>query len=501
MISAVPQRVPSHVCLSCRVCCHFPEADSFLRPYFTEQEIAVAVKHGLDPASFPDPRGSQIRVMPDPSGEGFLCPAYEPATSRCRIYEYRPLDCQLYPLAVMWNADRTEVVLGWDTKCPFQAGSGVEESRRSLEQYAERVANLLEQEDRLEVYAEHPRLIGPFQEDVSVLRSLPRLTERVRAQSSSPVPSDPAPRWHPLTLQDRERFERALSAMETPLAAYAFAPHFIWRGILTYWWAEIESCLCLFAEQPDGIFMPLPPLGPPAGLARALAQAFALMRERNRGSAVTRVENLPEALKPMVEAQGYRVRPKDPDYLYRTRELVALAGDRYKSQRAAWNRFVRTQRFQYRPYQPEDRHGCEALYRRWAAQKRARGLDAVAQQMLSDAESSHREIFSAYDALGLVGRVVRVDGTVCAYTFGYPRPPSVFCVLVEVADRGIPGLAQFLFREFCREAAAAGYEWINTMDDAGLPGLARSKMGYRPAQLVQSYIATEFDTSVQRHHP
>ncbi len=71
--------------------------------------------------------------------------------------------------------------------------------------------------------------------------------------------------------------------------------------------------------------------------------------------------------------------------------------------------------------------------------------------------------------------------------FGFPLSLEVFCVLLEVADRSIYGLAQYLFREFCREFQS--YPWMNTMDDSGLPGLARTKLAYHPYQLVPNYIA------------
>jgi hypothetical protein len=69
--------------------------------------------------------------------------------------------------------------------------------------------------------------------------------------------------------------------------------------------------------------------------------------------------------------------------------------------------------------------------------------------------------------------------------------PTVFCVALEVADRTIPGLAQFIFRECCRAAHARGAEYINAMDDAGLPKLAKSKQSYRPAAMLHNFIVTE----------
>lgn len=527
-ITPLPQLVPSRACFTCSVCCRFPEPDSFLRPYFTEREISQAVARGIDPSLFPDPAGGQVTVVPHPSGEGYLCPAFNPATAHCRIYEVRPLDCQIYPLAVMWNEDCTQVVLGWDRKCPFLTPHP-SPLTPDIGTYAARIAGLLEREDTLETLVHHPRLIGPFQDDVVVVRPLPRLSDRLLSKQNATSSRQAAPGLpptafssvssldlRPLTLADRPRFERALSAAATPLAAYAFAAHFIWRELFAYRWAELAGHVCLFADYADGLYMPLPPLplkeADPApreayltegqsnasrftphaehasSFKVALAQVMAVMREWNHGSAVTRVENVPEQLKPELESLGYRLAPKDPDYLYQAADLAVLAGDRFKSQRAACNRFEREQCGRYEAYETGHLDDCLALYRLWAGQQEARDLPTEARDMLKDAALAHREALRHHAELGLTGRVVLVDGAIRAYTFGFARTPSVFCVLLEVADRRIRGLAQFIFREFCREAAGRGCTFINTMDDSGLPSLARSKRAYHPIRLVSNYV-------------
>lgn len=500
----LPQIVPSRVCLTCHVCCRFPERDSFLRPYFTGEEIQGAVARGIDPGAFPDPAGSQVTVVPNPQGDGYLCPAFDPTTSHCRIYESRPLDCQLYPLAVMWNANHDRVVLGWDTTCPFmreQAGEepGARGERAEVEAYAERMASLVEQNETLEIFAMHPRLIGRFQEDVIVLRVLPRLTERLRVTGDesrvtgkSEAP-DRSRHLSPLTLADRSKIEQALASSSyrgaTPLAAYSFAYHYVWHSLLSCWWVEIDGHLCLFAESPDGIFMPLPPLGT-GPITRALAEGFRIMQERNRGTAVTRVENVPAGLTTELDRAGYRLTPKDADYLYRTADLVTLAGDRYKSQRAGRNRFGREHGGRLESYEDRDRDECLALFHDWRDQKLADGLDEPARWLLADSKTAHHEAFTHHAALGLDGAVVRVNGVIRAYTFGYWLTPSVFCLLLEVADRTIPGLAQFLFREFCARAQTQGADVINTMDDSGLASLTKSKQAYHPIERISNWIAT-----------
>jgi hypothetical protein len=326
-----------------------------------------------------------------------------------------------------------------------------------------------------------------------------------------------------LTPVNHPRFEQALKSVETPLAQFALPPHLIWKDLFRYSWTEIEGCLCLFAEYADGLFMPLPPLPltpalspkgrggfsdslspggrgegegePPTSnfecAKAAFETAFALMRERNGGRAVSRIENVPEEWGERLGAMGYRVRSKDPDYLYRTADLVALAGDNYKSQRAACNRFEREHRHALESYRDQDREACLALFRDWSAQKQASGLEETGRHMLADAEAAHREALTRHRDLGLTGHVVRVDGTIRAYTLGYARSSSVWCVLLEVADRTVHGLAEWIFRGHCREAAARGFEFVNTMDDSGLPGLARSKRAYHPLRLVSSCIVTK----------
>jgi len=318
-----------------------------------------------------------------------------------------------------------------------------------------------------------------------VLACLPHLTESIVGRWG------PAP-LHRLALEDIPRMTEALERLEwcrgQSLAAYAPAYHYMWSGLLSYWWMELRDAFCLFAQSPDGWFMPLPPIG--AGPIDApLSDAMGLLRRWNGDSPVSRVENVPSQLLPELERLGYRLTPKEPDYLYRATDLAALQGDRYKSQRALCNRFEREQSFKLCSYQVGDRQDCRALLRDWSGQKQAEGLELFGTMLLGDAQLAHEVIWSQASALRVTGKVVRIHGRLCAYTFGYWLTRSTYCVLLEVIDRTLPGLAQYLFRESSRTALAAGAEYINAMDDAGLPGLRASKQAYHPAMLIPNFVA------------
>lgn len=480
---SLPQLVPNAACFRCDVCCRFPEADSFLRPYFAGQEIAAAVAHGLPRESFPDESGSQIDLRHNPSGEGYVCPAFDSTTGRCGIYEVRPLDCRLYPLALMWDAACTGVVLGWDTKCPFLRDTASD----TIAAHAERVAGELAAEDIVEMLVANPRLIGRFQDDVVIVRSLPQLTARLKK-------AHPDPRLQPLTPTDAPRFvqalERARLLADDALAAYAFPYHFIWTPLLPYWWIESHETFFLFARSPDGWFMPLLPLG--AGpLDDAVSEAFQLMQEWNGPSPVSRIENVMGPQKLALERGGFQFRPKEADYLYPAEALVQLAGDRYKSQRALCNRVEREHAITVEPYRAHHRTGCLALYDLWSSQKLSKehqSHDSMGRLLLEDAKGAHGCVLAAPERTGLSGTVAVMERRIIAYTFGYWLTPRTWCVLLEVADRSIAGLAQWLFRDTCRTALKRGATSINAMDDAGLPGLREAKRAYRPRTLIENWV-------------
>lgn len=312
----------------------------------------------------------------------------------------------------------------------------------------------------------------------------------------------------PLKLSDQFQFQQVLEntswANRSRLASLAFGPLFIWKESCTYEWAVIDGWICVFATYTDGVFMPIPPLGPLEhadqqdmipSFHSVIKNVFNLMDERNQGRKVTRIEHIPEELMPWFAMTPYHLKASDGEYVYETASLAALRGDRYKSQRAACNRLIRTCSPQYRPFEGEDRDPCLELLNQWVQQKyttyhRQENSDQqyLGTYFLEDAAAAHRVAMTFHQELGLVGRVISVGEKLVAYTFGIPRHHDMFCVLLEIADRTIPGLAQYLFREYAREMRA--FRYINTLDDSGLVSLARSKQAYHPCSLVKSYTAS-----------
>jgi Fe-S-cluster containining protein len=476
MMNEIPQIIPSARCLQCDVCCRFPEADSPLRPYFTREEIAAAAARGLPPESFPDAAGSRINLIAHPSQEGFICPAFDVATQHCRIYSVRPLDCRLYPFAVMRAPTGGETLLGWDRKCPYLR----EEADRTLPlSVSGDVARILQEGETGAAVREHPDLIGAFQEDVWVTEPLP-----AAPRGADPPPPDPS--LVPFTEAHFDVYRSRIAAgPDGPLSTKNPVTLAQWDRLMRLWWTEIDDSACVVADQSGEFFLPVPPLGgDPVAAARA---AFALLDRLNAHPGVSRIERIGESQKSPLASAGFVIRPQEPEYLYDRRALAALAGPHYKSHRWNANRAERRYRPVYRGFDPKDGPDCLRLYARWRAAKEAASADSYPAALTADSFYAHWRLLTAPADWRLSVRVAEAGGKTAAYTIGAPLDDDTFLILAEIADPDHPGLGPWLFRAFCGEMD--GFARVNTMDDSGLASLRRSKQSYRPARLIPSYTA------------
>ena len=170
------QIIPSEVCFSCDVCCRFLDKNSPLAPIFTDIEKKRVISQGANPTLFQlqkDGSSSQINLRP--YKDYYICPFFEPETSRCTIYANRPLDCQLYPFTVMFNQDRTSVVLGTDMLCPF---SEEHYESEALQQHLQQVIEYVESEQIITTLNKNWNLIGDYRDTVKVFHTLEYNVER-----------------------------------------------------------------------------------------------------------------------------------------------------------------------------------------------------------------------------------------------------------------------------------------------------------------------------------
>ncbi len=282
-------------------------------------------------------------------------------------------------------------------------------------------------------------------------------------------------------------FEKYVSLQTHQLSAFHFSCLFLWQDFFDFEFEVMEEHLCIYAHQPRGCFLYLPPLGDSWGLS-VVERAFSKMNKINAKTA--RIENVEQEQIPRGKGE-FKIYPKSQEYVYRRQNLMELKGGAYKSQRHDINHFQAHHQALFRPYEERDFNACMGLYQRWAKNRHAKHEEPVYRSMLEENKSVHELALFYHKPLGLVGRIVESDQKVIAYSFGYPLNSQIFCVLLEIIDVGFRGLGAFIFNRFCADEALKSYALINTMDDFGLPYVATSKQAYHPFLTPLSHTLTQ----------
>jgi len=291
-------------------------------------------------------------------------------------------------------------------------------------------------------------------------------------------------------LEQKPLVESFLSTGPRPLSCFSFVSIFAWCDFFEFELKEFNGCLCIFAHGEAGTFLYLPPLGKKFDPA-TVELVFKHMAQGGRLRSVNRLENIPENLLSAFPQSGYNHYLKPAEYVYRKEDLVALKGNAYKSQRHDCNCFLnRHARYSFQPFTDADLDDCLGLFDRWAGERSKAGGDDVYLSMLSENRRVHARLLKFWRPLGVAARVLKTDGKITGYTFGFAVDEQTFCIYAEIADLGVTGSAAFMFRNFCASEELKDFKRINTMDDFAMPKVARAKQAYHPSEMISSYTVS-----------
>ncbi|MFH1062484.1 MAG: phosphatidylglycerol lysyltransferase domain-containing protein [Candidatus Omnitrophota bacterium] len=290
-----------------------------------------------------------------------------------------------------------------------------------------------------------------------------------------------------LSIGDKKIFDQFLSIKNHELSPYNFANIYVWKSLFEIFWYLIDDALCVFFNNSGGCFMYLSPLTANIN-ENIIKQCFKIMDEYNSNHSLSRIENVPEKEIGFYQKLGLVQKHKSSDYLYLRTKIAELKGNSYKAKRADRNYFTKTYKFAYQPYLKADEQECILLLKNWIENRKLNNQDQLYQYMLDDIFSAQQIALKNCSELGLIARVVLIEGKVAGYTFGYELNPDTFCIMFEVVNHQFKGISQFVFQKFALEMKA--YKYINTMDDSDLENLTRVKLSYKPEQLVRNALIT-----------
>ncbi len=308
-------------------------------------------------------------------------------------------------------------------------------------------------------------------------------------------------RLYPFDHSAKPYFDDACARLNVALSDYSFANNVIWLAQASGFYQIIEGCFCLFALSGNGLTMLLPPLGEPARQGRALRICIKILDAYNPSPQQARLDFVyHDFLKvldtdiltggPLINGELWNVEVTNPDYIYRTQDLIDLKGNSYKTKRNEINQFRRAHpNHELAPFNKTHREAARALVNAWMQQRLQTIPDGSFEDFVYNIEMERKAIQRAialYDELKLEGLSLFIDGRLEGFTFGERLNRDVANVLIEKTNFNIQGAAQYLFREFSKVFVECTY--INVGDDLGFENLRRVKMSYRPAMFGEKII-------------
>jgi hypothetical protein len=298
----------------------------------------------------------------------------------------------------------------------------------------------------------------------------------------SPGSAPRFPRFKPLVLEDRDIIRRLLWDYQPETSELTFTNLFMWQSHYGYQWCLDGESLLVVATASDRPAWALQPVGPlpRVGLCRRVLEW--LKDEHNVADpAIERAD--PKLAAELTGHADFVVEPARDhfDYVYRTADLMELAGGKYHTQRNHINSFNRSHRYRYETLQPEHLPACLDLCARWCQIKRCEeDLSLMGEWAAVGATLAN------FQALDLQGAVILIDDQVQAFSCGELLNQNTAVIHLEKADPELRSLYAVINQEFSRENWAA-VPFINREQDLGEPGLRKAKLSYYPHRLVEKF--------------
>ena len=272
----------------------------------------------------------------------------------------------------------------------------------------------------------------------------------------------------PLACSDRAYVSEMLRLYPPTMSEYTFSNLFAWNDPQR-WIGTYKNHLLVGREECNQIWF-LQPIGrEPASVIRELSAYEDVHWERIDAHVATHCADV-------LSTHSLR---EHFDYVYERQNLVDMGGSGLKIYRKQIRHFVKEYNPTVRALTAEDLDDCRHLVQRWSE---ARPLD----------ESGIKELIALNSALdnleawSLHNLGVFLSSQLEAFVLGESLNSDTF--VIHYTKTGVPvrGLAPYLINQIATQVDAR-FDYVNSMQDLGLPGLRSVKMQWQPCHMVEKF--------------
>jgi hypothetical protein len=262
------------------------------------------------------------------------------------------------------------------------------------------------------------------------------------------------PKFKRVQLEDRDFIREVLRKYQPQTSEWSFTNLFIWQSHYGFQWTMFRDWLIVVGRGNKDHAYALQPMGPPSRVEVTRMLLKWLWEEKGEASA--RIERADQRLVSELEgaADFFIESMRDQfDYVYRSEDLIKLAGRKYHGKRNHINKFRRMYPFTYAPF--KDIHLKPSLE-------------------LADAWCEWRRCEED------------IEDQVKAFALGELINDQMATVHIEKADPEIQGLYALINQQFC-ENCWQDVPFVNREQDLGEPGLRKAKLSYYPDHLEEKF--------------
>jgi hypothetical protein len=291
------------------------------------------------------------------------------------------------------------------------------------------------------------------------------------------------PEFKPIELVDYDLIQEHLWNYHPETSELNFTNFFMWRQYYGFQWSTYQDWLLILATSKEEGFTFFPPIGP-QGRREVCEAVLAWLQEEKheKDPRIVRADNrLANELKGV---NGLTVEATENhfDYVYRSEDLIQLAGRKYHSKRNHINKFNRLYQSDYAPIDNRLVYDCLAFYQKWCDWHKCNEEPVLK----AECEAIH-EILLNMETLQLKGGAIIIDKEVYGFALGEMMNEDTAVIHIEKADPEIPQLYTVINQQFC-EHTWQDVAFINREQDLGKPGLRKAKQSYYPHRLVEKYV-------------
>lgn len=291
--------------------------------------------------------------------------------------------------------------------------------------------------------------------------------------------------FKPLELEDIEIFRQYLGEYPFNTYEYSFPALFLWRKMSKTEISLVNGALVVKKTGRNGDSCFMPPIGcKKSELGRTVEQLNDYKLDKGFSTLFMDVEEpfLHELIGIFGDKITFREDANNFDYVYDSRQLIALQGKKFHKKKNQYNQFVNSYR-----YDVVDLTEGNAIADSLEFSKNWYLCRSKPDEQLKYEMESMEDFLLNAGTLGVKGIAVYIGGCVAGFTAGEKVNEKMGIVHIEKGDLSFHGIYAFLNKTFA-ERHFNGVQLINRQEDLGVEGLRKAKMAYHPISLVKKFV-------------